>query len=484
MTLTINQTISDWYFGTNTKTFAPSTVASAGNTFYWNYIAIVPGTSYWIEVANQDQAYSISTWTTLPTAASLTGKRVLLPLQSAGTGTCPTYFTAGVDEYFLCFYAGNTTTSTGLSEVTIEEISIPANHKYNSIKQLITAGTQNMTTVINNVGYDESAVTTSAPSWIKWNNVNLSTIYISGNSAYGYTSYTGYNWKFNQRDAKVYYCWKEEGTCQGLKFYKLRWRGYSAYSTTAAAYLTEWDLFFFENGNAFIFPYIIPTSSYNGTFNIIASSTYSYTAPTYQNPGVIFYTQNINNTVFQVNYGLIDLFHSWYTKKYLIKSGLSYYTIVDNTLTPITVDTLTSQTFIDNGCNTMPTWNLISTLSDPNILGWAAEAKVFMNGQIEATPVLPQTIIGHINMSDPTITGIGSAHAVYTGTVTVQYSFDNKATWSEPVNLNTFISTTNWLEFYTASLTYGPWFKFSLYADATFTGFRLNYTYSSSTIES
>jgi len=317
---------------------------------------------------------------------------------------------------------------------------------YESVQEIIDAGTTYMTTLSSTSNDDGTISISNPPSWIKFNGVTPTTMYASGNSWFGVTGNTE-QIRFNRRDAKIYYLYAEEGTLyEYYHFYKLRWRGYSAYNKTTSSYSQEWEVIFFSTGDIMIRAVTIPTSSYSGTFNIVAAQTYTYSAPSTSKRYVSFYSQDDNNSTFQISYDIIDIplpFH----KRWLIEDGGVFYNVVDGALNPLEITELTAANLLEYGNDDPPDGSLLLSLVAPTIYHWndsnSEEFEVPTQPEIKATlAAVPYTQLleVHVDMSHETITGIGSVSAQYGGDVLAMYSLDDGANYTEPIPMADFLN--------------------------------------------
>jgi hypothetical protein len=136
-----------------------------------------------------------------------------------------------------------------------------------------------MTAVRNNSENDDGTDTVaSGISWFYFNGVQVTNLYVSGNSWIGFGA-SSEQLKVNRRDAKVYYEYTEAGTIGNMRFFKLRWRGYSAYNQAADAYAQQFDVFLFDNGKIYLNWFKVPTFNFDGTKALVCgSTTTSFTA--------------------------------------------------------------------------------------------------------------------------------------------------------------------------------------------------------------
>lgn len=302
---------------------------------------------------------------------------------------------------------------------------------YNSIEEIFAAGIDNMEVLINNTAYDDNVFTAAGADWLKFNNVTVANVYVSGNTFFGFGSNTEHL-KVNRRDAKMWYLYREEGTLFNYyRFLKFRWRGYTYYSATDAASLMEYDVILWENGCISLHMVTVPTSNYTGAFQLTAASAMTYTAPTADAPDVTFTPQDENNTTFSVSYAAINLTPP-YDRKYLVRSGSIIYTVTDGAITALTETELTASIFQTYGVDDLPDGALLVGLTDPEVLYWhdSTDELPELTLSVTGSPPVPQVVISDsFDMSDPSILGIESVTIDSSSDVLFALSFDDGATW-------------------------------------------------------
>lgn len=133
----------------------------------------------------------------------------------------------------------------------------------------------------------------------------------------------------------------------------------------------------------------IPTSYNTGTYSLVASSTYSYTVST-STPDVTFIK---TDSGFDVSNNIIEL-EMPYDRRYLVRSGTTYYTVVNNVLSAIGVTELTSDVFLNFGVEEIPSVSLLQSLPNCELLCWQdSTGKTLEKGLVvTGTPALPQII--------------------------------------------------------------------------------------------
>ena len=301
---------------------------------------------------------------------------------------------------------------------------------YTSVQEILDAGITNATVIRNNSRNDDGTDTLTGVSWFTFNNTVASSIYVSGNTWFGFGA-NSEHLKVNRRDAASWYVYREEGTLWNhYQFLRIRWSGYSYYSQTSSSYLLTYDVILWDTGDISLHMVNIPTSNYDGTFNLVASTTVSYTKPTASSLDVTFYSQDSGNTVYTATNTLISL-EPPYNKRYLLRENGVLYTVSNDELVEVQVSTLTAQVFMDYGVTNVPSNELILTLTDPELLCWIDDTQFEnpLHGVTVTALPFPQTIYSsEIDLTSPDITGIESITATYEGSPVFAVSVDN-TTW-------------------------------------------------------
>ena len=156
---------------------------------------------------------------------------------------------------------------------------------YANLQAAIDAGITNMTVnpSRNNAKNDDGTDTiASGITWFYFNSVQVTNLYVSGNSWIGLGA-SSEQLKVNRRDGAVYYEYTETGTIGTYRFLKLRWIGYSAYNYTDDAHLQQYDVFLLDNGQIYLNWYDVPTSSFDGINALVCgpnTTSFSATAGT------------------------------------------------------------------------------------------------------------------------------------------------------------------------------------------------------------
>lgn len=299
---------------------------------------------------------------------------------------------------------------------------------YNSIEDIISDVTH-ATVIINNEGHDDDAVAVDGADWLTFNNAAVAQIYCSGNSWLGFGSNSEYL-RVNRRDAKMYNLWREEGTLYGYyHFIRIRWNGYTYHGTTADDYRITFDVVLLDTGDIYLHMVDIPTSYNDGTNELSAGTTYSYTYSS-ESPNVSFYKQEdgsftIANEVIQIQ--------PPFDRKYLIKDSETgnLYNITDRALVRIPISEVTATVFRQYGMDEISDSALLLGIHKPVILYWQDSDMELPEKKVVVKAVPPeQNITTEIDLSDESIKGITGVNVEASGAPVFSCSFDDGSTWS------------------------------------------------------
>jgi len=417
----------------------PATCEESG-TAYFAFAPLTAGAWYDFRVTAADIRCRVATFAAEPTGAGQNGIRTVCAPQVNPAVGFNFRFAAAEGENVLAVYGGVASDGAqGTLAFTLEEIQNP--HDYNSVQDIVNAGTANMTALISGGSYDDNTYTISdPPAWLKFNGALSSAVTVSGNTWFGITT-TGEQIKFNRRDTKMTDLYCETGTLYNhYNFYKLRWCGYSAWNQASDSYRQIWEIIFFDTGSFMLNAVTIPASCYDGTCEVIASQTYGYTKPTAAAPYVSFYAQDEECATFEISYEIIDI-PLPYTRKYLLKDGSDrYYTVVTEgsvrLLEEITVTELTPEVFEESGFDLKPDGSLLMQLTNPTMLFWQDSDNEPPTFTVTTAAVPPaQTVItANVQMLDSTILAIESVEIDADDATLFAVSFDGGTTWKGYVN--------------------------------------------------
>lgn len=338
--------------------------------------------------------------------------------------------------------------------------------------------TSGMSTLATN--NDDGTYSISNTMNFVFNGTAVSTIYVSSNNWYGFGS-SSEHLKIMRRDGYASYIYYQKGSLrEGLDFLKIRYSGYTVYNSKTTSNRLIYEVFLLSNNDIFINLIQTPTSSNTGTSSLLCGSnttSLSLVDSTGSGGGkkVTLLANGESGTAYTVEYRTyqepnVD------TECYLLRLEDIYYTIVDGVLTPLEETELTPSVFLKYGFSEVPTGELFVTLQNPHLYFWRSDTtrKEFIANLI-AEP-FPQIITATADLSHESIIGITEMTAQFGGDVLVQHSVDGGLTFTEGCPLADFLNTDIEVLWESAQETKRIDFRFTLYAGASLTSFRIHYT--------
>lgn len=295
---------------------------------------------------------------------------------------------------------------------------------YNSVDKILSADITNMEVIINNRKTLDN-FSMLGVDWFKFNGNVASNIYVDGEYSWIGFGSDSQHLEVNNRQGPMYYLYREEGTLYGYyKFLRIRRIGYSHSYLTDPSYFISYDVILWDTGDISLHMNSIPTLYNNGTYSLNASSTYTYTVSA-SAPDVTFIKTDSGFTV--VN-DIISLAKP-YDDRFLIRSGSTYYTVKDGTLSLVEISELSSATFLEYGVEAIPSPSLLMNLTNPELLYWISNNTVTANGlTVYGIPPVPQILYYNIQII-PTNSEIQKIEAFDFDNSLLTVTFDEGATW-------------------------------------------------------
>lgn len=332
-------------------------------------------------------------------------------------------------------------------------------------------------TAVSSAYNDDGTYNTTGMSAFKFNGTAAGTLYISSNHWIGFGT-SSEQLKICRRDGCSTYIYRQAGTfADGTEFIKIRFEGYTVYSNRVEANRLVFELFLLSNNDMFLNMVQTPTSGNTGTSELICNST--TTSLTLHDgsgggPMVSFYHLDTTGKTWDIQYaGYLQA--DSFAPLYLVKSGDSYYAMVDGALTEIPVTDLTAADFVEYGTLEAPSSELLLTLSNPTVFCWSAGAQdKTIQANLVAYP-FPSAVECIADMSHPSILGIDMMTAEYSGNVTVSISVDDGATWSEEEPIADWILTDVTTLYESLPESKRLYLRFVLHDDATISRFKFTY---------
>lgn len=353
---------------------------------------------------------------------------------------------------------------------------------YDNINDIFAAGVTNMTCLLQDSNnYDGGTLAVNGADFFTFLGKAAPSIYAHGDSYWGIGSDTTHL-KIDNRDTRMRSLYREEGTLYSYyRFLKIRWEGWSHYNASGADYQLKYDLVFWDTGDISLHMISVPIQCYDGAFGFTADKNYTFTKPDADSPDITFQYYAESKT-FEIKYMLLDLLVPF---KLLVRDDTGkLYTVEtqimneetdekEDVLVELEETNISALLFKKKGFAKMPEWDLIKHLEGPAVLSWSDSRAFPLNAIITGTSP-KQYIEGMADLSDGTVLGIKALNAEYTGTITVQYSYDGE-NFTEEFAMEEFLLMD--LDALYAGLLDAKTitFRFWLAGDATLKSFVMNY---------
>lgn len=354
-------------------------------------------------------------------------------------------------------------------------MAIPSGyHHYKNLKSLMTEDDSGIYYIQNGSKNDDGTVSLNhnfEEVKFNFNRRFVGTIKGTGNSQI-YFDDTQKGLFVNNRDGAMYYFGYMVGTVGvGIiyNYFRVRFKGYSRYSSTDNAHLIEYDIVGLSTGDLYLKIYHWPTSDNDGVNKLIMTDSELAFSPSADNLEFTFRHQDDQGTVFTVENGIIE--PQYAEVKYLFGDGTNIYKwdAKDDKLVQ-TSSPLSASTFQNEGTYVIPDVSLFKDFPKVQIYKWQDVGVAEQRLQVKATPNV-QEVLATCDMSSSTIKSIASINYTASDDVTVRYSFDN-ATWSEAKALKD-LTVNDLLNWHDTRMIY---FKFTLNTlESYITSFKLNF---------
>lgn len=288
--------------------------------------------------------------------------------------------------------------------------------------------TVGMEVLVNNTKEDDNTIIIQGVDWFAYNNVPITNLYASGNHWIGIGS-NAEHLKVCRRDGAMYNLYRQEGLLYDYyHFLKIRWEGYTYYSSTSDAYALKYEFFLFDTGDMFLNVIQTPTNSgYIGTSQLICgSNTYSLEIPSNSTPMITFTHQDDTGSTWAVAYDKINI-QPPFDRKYLIQdSDNKFYTIADGNLEEITIVNLTAVVYQEYGFDMPPLGDLLKSLVNPKVLYWQDSDLPLLekSAAVKAMPPTQTIYTTEQDLKDPSIVGVKSIVIDATENVLFAFSSD------------------------------------------------------------
>lgn len=288
-------------------------------------------------------------------------------------------------------------------------------------------------------GYnDDGTFTLAGLSSFIFNGLVTNNVYQSSNNYLGFGTSSGQLFIMN-RDGCSTSIYRQEIKVDDIDILKIRTEGYTVYNNRVDSNRIIYELFIMSNNDMFLNLIRTPTSSNTGTSKLVAGSkTYELNLADTTGQGlgkqVSFYHLDEEGKTWQIEYVTYLCKSQNETKEYhLMGEDNSFYTYEEDNITLLDIYDLDAATFYEYGRQELPLSAALLKLINPKVYKWQKSGIVKdFHADMKAEPY-EQLITCHIDASHETIVGIKNITAQYSGTIPIDYSLDEGAS---------FISTT------------------------------------------
>lgn len=297
--------------------------------------------------------------------------------------------------------------------------------------------------VISGSYNDDSTFQTAGLNGFWFNGKAVSTLYISSNHWLGF-GVSSEQLKILRRDGCSTSIYSQFGeTSNGLTFLKIRFEGYTVYNNRVEENRLIFELFLLSNNDMFLNVIRTPTTGNTGTSQLICNGTTTALSLCDGSGGgmqVSFYHLDMEGRTWNIQYAMYEETGD-VSFSYLMRQGDDYFTVVENALQKVPVERLTAAMFLHYGFEELPTPELLTPMSNPQLYLWKAGGpETLLKAVVKAYPY-PQVLTSVINMSHISILGISLMTAEYSGDVGVSFSLDEGETFSGEMALSDWLNT-------------------------------------------
>lgn len=187
---------------------------------------------------------------------------------------------------------------------------------YQSIGELLSS-TSYMTAIRGNTKNDSGTDIVNGVDWFRFKGVTAAKIYVSGDGWMNFGTNAEGGLKVNRRDQASWYVWREEGSIRNTenKFLRIRWRGYSVYSSTSTDCLLEFDVVLCSTGDIALKIVSWPTWYADGQNRLEAASAVPF-APGQAGDAFMFLHQDDGGYSYTLRQGIEEVFAPHYLIEY------------------------------------------------------------------------------------------------------------------------------------------------------------------------
>lgn len=332
--------------------------------------------------------------------------------------------------------------------------------------------------VISGSYNDDSTFQTDGLDGFMFSNRMANPLFISSNHWIGFGT-NAEQLRICRRDGCSTAIYRQIGeTTNGLTFLKIRFEGYTAYNNRVEETRLIFEFFLMSNNDMFLNVIQTPTNAgYLGTSDLICNSiTTPLTLADGSGGGTVvsFYHQDDIGCTWNIVYAMYETI-DYYSFAYLLQADDIWYSVVEDALVEVPIETLTAAMFLKYGTEELPSKGLLTPIVNPHIYLWKAGGEqTLLKDTVKAYPY-PHIITSEIDMSHISILGIHMMTAQYSGTVGVCISLDNGEMFSEEMAMDDWLNTEPQELWESLNEEKRLILQFVLHDNATITSFKITY---------
>ena len=250
---------------------------------------------------------------------------------------------------------------------------------YENMRSLLVDETHFDEKVQDNYMNDSGSFAIACDGWFNYCGFSVKYVVVNGDGQIFFSQNTSSNTYYylnvNQRDMSSWNIWRQEGTIRRVnQFLRIRWDGYSSYSSKQDAYHLVFDVVIVSNERIYVSIVDWPTSYANGScFLKYGGNTSLQTSYAPSKDGDVFTFIGANNqgSAWTLSNGISE--PEYPDIRYLLRSEGKLYTVSNGKPKPLTETETSATLFQEQGMLSLPSYSTYSSLNNVDVLCWAKE---------------------------------------------------------------------------------------------------------------
>ena len=235
-------------------------------------------------------------------------------------------------------------------------------------------------------------------------------------------------------DGKAFYIYTQTVTSTPIAFHKMRWEGYTYFSSTSSSYRLIYELFLLNNGDMILYIIQSPTTDNSYSNSLICNGTtktlsLSLSGTTQQ--WVSFYPNDSEGKSWTIKYSkykeLIDATNT--PQSYLLEVGNKFYKMGETALEEIPITGISASAFVEYGTSKIPVLDVSHI--DPVVYSWVPQGSADATTYTTTSYPYTQEVAFSADLSDKSILGIKSVAVEHTGSIQLSHK-TSRTDWSTP----------------------------------------------------